>query len=337
MAQIPIYKDLIEKKTLFDNEDFFIINTKADLDRWFRFYSSDFKRENAVDFIFRGISEAKYKLYTSAQRLWITDNMNQWKNEYSYKDFIENMIIKAKANPLLKKIFDLYDYSDEDRDFPIICLLQHYGAPSPVLDWTYNIDCAVFFATDNVIRNPKVKTNSIENYISIYSIHKKELTRQGELLNLNDISEKNYPSFNSIRNLGNEDNPNSNTLFILSDFEKSIHENNLLEFENRKLKVRSTKPMTSVFNQNIIAQEGLLMYNPFQDRPIEQLFNVNPLGEGQNLHLKPFKCFNIHKDLTEYLRRLIENKKGIKKSYVYPHLYDDAKAVKEAVLNSLVM
>jgi len=338
MAKIPVYNSLDEKRNYFEQEteeDFFIIETKEKLDRWFRFYSSDFKRDNAVDYIFRGVSEAKYKLYTSAQRLWITDNMGQWKNNYTYKDFIEDMVLKAKSNPLLKKIFDLYDYSEENRDFPIICLLQHYGAPTPLLDWTYNIDCAVYFGTESIARNFNKKSESIENYISIYSIHKKELTTRNELLNLSDISEVSYPSFNSIKNLGDECNPKSNALFILSDFESFIQGIDSQRLFDHNLKIRTTKPLTSIFNQNIIAQEGLLMYNPFQDRPIEKLFNSDLFGEGQNLHLKPFKCFNIHKDLTEYLKRLIA-KKGIKKNFIYPHLYDNAKEVKEAVLNRLI-
>ena len=66
MADIPVYASLEEKRPFFENEEFFIINSKADLDRWFRFYSSDFKKEHPVDFIFRGMSDAKYKLFTSA-------------------------------------------------------------------------------------------------------------------------------------------------------------------------------------------------------------------------------------------------------------------------------
>ncbi|MFG4003446.1 FRG domain-containing protein [Flavobacterium aquidurense] len=330
MADIPIYKTLEEKKKLFENDEFFIINTKAELDRWFEYYSSNFKKEHSVDFIFRGMSEAKYKLFTSAQRFWITDNMEQWKPNYSYKDFVEELVNKAKLNPLLKKIFSLYDYSNTERDFPILSLLQHYGAPSPVLDWSYNINCATFFAIDGVKRNLSAG-NSIDNYVSVYSIHKKKLHKKKELLSILDIANGIYPPITEFRDFGNENNPNSNSLFILSDFETTTQ----VDYRG-PLKVKTKKPITSLYNQNIIPQEGLLMYNPFKDRPIENLFNVKLHSEGQNLHLEPFKCFNIHKDLTEYLRRLISTKYGIKKSMIYPHLYDDSKEIKEAVMNSIV-
>jgi hypothetical protein len=331
MADIPVYASLEDKRLFFENEEFFIINTKADLDRWFRFYSSDFKKEHPVDFIFRGMSDAKYKLFTSAQRLWISDNMEQWRVGYTYKQFIEDLVSNAKANPLLRRIFDLYGYNDTERDFPLISLLQHYGAPTPVLDWSYNINCAVFFATDGVQRKLNAG-NTIDNYISVYSIHKKRLHQKKELLSLFDISGKRYPSIMSMSDLADEDNPNANVLFILSDFETTTRDD-----YTGPLRVKSSKPLTSLYNQNIIPQEGLLMYNPFKDRPIERLFNVDPNGEGQNLHLEPFKCFNIHKDLSEYLRRLIANRHGIKKSFMYPHLYDNAKAIKEAVLNSVAV
>lgn len=331
MAELPVYDSFEEKSKFFSNERFFIINTKSDLDAWFKFYSSEFKKKHQVDFIFRGMKDAKYKLFTSAQRQWITDNMAQWKENYTYKKFIEDLVACAKLHPLIRKIFDLYNYSDSERDFPLISLLQHYGAPTPVIDWTYNINCAVYFATDDVKRNLKA-SNSIDNYISIYSIHKKPLHEKKELLSLYDISHENYPSINAMRDFGNESNPNANALFIISDFEKTTQR----DYKGR-LKVKSSKPITSLYNQNIIAQEGLLMYNPFKDRPIEQLFNVDQNGDGYNLNLEPFKCFNIHKDLSEYLRRLIANHYGITKNYMFPYLYSDAKLIKDQVLNYLVL
>ena len=328
MADIPIYSSLEEKREFFSNEDFFVIDTKEELDRWFQYYSSDFKKERPVDFIFRGMSDAQYKLFTSAQRMWITDNMVQWRNNFSYKNFIEKLVKKAKQNRLLKKVFDLYGYGPRERDFPIISLLQHYGAPTPVLDWSYNINSAVYFAVDGVKRG---SGNDINNYISVYSIHKKKLSSRKELITLYDFANKYYPAITDFRDYGDEKNPNGNSLFLLSDFELSTQ----VPYPN-KLVVQSTKPMTSLYNQNIIPQEGLLMYNPYMDRPIEQMFNVDPLSEGQNLHLEPFKCFNIHKDLSEYLRRLIDTRYGINKGFMYPYLYDDGSQIKESVLNEIV-
>jgi hypothetical protein len=78
------------------------------------------------------------------------------------------------------------------------------------------------------------------------------------------------------------------------------------------------------------------MYNPFKDRPIEELFNITGSEEGSNLELEPFKCFNIHKDLSEYLKRLLATQSEVKQSFIYPHFYDDAKAIKEAVFNRIV-
>lgn len=195
---------------------------------------------------------------------------------------------------------------------------------------SYNINCAAFFAVEGVKRNLNAG-NSIENYVSVYSIHKKKLHKKKELLSLLDISGDVYPPITAFRNFGDENNVNSNSLFILSDFETTTQ----IDYRGQ-LKVKTTKPITSLYNQNIIPQEGLLMYNPFKDRPIENLFNVKLHSEGQNLHLDPFKCFNIHKDLTEYLRRLISTKHGIKKNLIYPHLYDDSIGIKEAVMDSIV-
>jgi hypothetical protein len=331
MANIPVYNSLEEKRKFFKNDDFFIIDKKVDLDRWFDFYSSSSKEEQPTDFIFRGMSDAKYKLFTSAQRFWIIDNMEQWRPHYSYQDFIQDLVNKAKQNPLLKRVFELYGYRIGEEDFPILSLLQHYGAPSPVLDWTYNKYCAVFFAIDGVQRKFNAG-NLIDNYISIYSIHKKRLSERRELLSLYDIVGEKYPPIAAFRHFAEEQNPHANALFIISDFEDTTQKP-----YRGKLKVRNRRPLTSLFNQNIIPQEGLLMYNPFKDRPIEKLFKVDLNVDGQNLHLEPFNCFNIHKDLSEYLRRLIANRHKITKIFIYPYLYDDAKEIKEAVLNGLAV
>jgi hypothetical protein len=329
MTDIPIYSTLDEKKEYFNKENtFFIIDTKDQLDRWFQYHSLLSKKGSPVDFIFRGMTEAKYKLFTSAQRFWITDNMDQWKAGYTHKSFIEQLVEHAKKSTLLKKIFDLYGYTPNERDFPILSLLQHYGAPSPLLDWTYNLSNAVFFAVDGIKRSDNNKSD-IDNYLSIYSINKRKYAR--EITSLYDISGEHYPTIISFRNFGDENNKNANILFILSDFEKSTK-----DAYTGALKVVDGKPITSLYNQNIIAQEGLLMYNPFRDRPVEQLFNVNYEQDGQNLHLEPFDCFNIHKDLAEYLRRLIASNHGIQKNFIYPHLYDDASRIKEQVMNEIV-
>ena len=59
-----------------------------------------------------------------------------------------------------------------NNDVAILSFLQHYGCPSPLLDWTYSKDIALYFAIENLQFNPNPK-REIDNYCSIYFIEEK--------------------------------------------------------------------------------------------------------------------------------------------------------------------
>lgn len=337
MADLPIYNTLEEKRMFFANgeNESFIINTKTQLDKWFKDVEDVEKEESQGDataMIYRGMSEAKYKLLTSSQRVWIANEMSQWANK-TYLEFISDLVNKANQNSLIKKVFNLYNYSRKEREFPILSLLQHYGAPTPLMDWTYNNNVAFFFATDGLNKKEQPKTE-IDNYFSVYRINKRKYKR--ELLNIVDFNSGEYPEILAFKEFGEANgNPNSNSIFYLSDFErKGESTGEKKPFSN--LMIRTPKPITSVYNHNIIPQEGLFIFSPFHSKTIEEIFNPNLDRDGYNLILSPFDCFNIHKDLAEYLRRKIDVKYKINKSFIYPNLNDEARKIKEQTINGLI-
>lgn len=339
MAELPIYNSLNEKKKLFANgeQNSFIINSKSQLDKWFDEFEQNKKIEiesDATAMIYRGMREARYKLITSSQRIWISDEMSQWANK-SYLEFISNLVGRAKKNNLIKKVFDLYNYSENDREFPILSLLQHYGAPTPLMDWTYNSNVAFFFATDGLIKNEKAKPDDIDNYFSVYRINKTKNKR--ELLNIIDfIATDQYPDILAFKDFGEANgNLNSNNIFYISDFERKGESTGDKPVYG-KLIIRTPKPLTSVYNHNIIPQEGLFIFNPFHSKTIEEIFNPDLNGEGHNLRLQPFECFNIHKDLAEYLKRKIDVKFNFNNAFIYPNINEEAIKIKEQALNELI-
>ena len=338
MANLPFYNNLDEKRRFFSNgqKESFIIDTKKKLEEWFEeFHKTNLeeKRKDATAIIYRGVTEAKYKLLTSAQRLWISNEMKQWANK-DYLSFIISLISNAKNNPVIKKVFDLYNYSSSEREFPILSLLQHYGAPTPLMDWTYNSKIAFFFGIDGVVKKEQ-PINDIDNYFSIYKINKRNYRR--EFLNIIDIFPNElYPELNAFRDFGDKkDNENSNSIFYISDFEKKGESTGDTKPYPRIL-IRSKKPLTSVYNQNIVTQEGLFIFNPFSAKTIEEIFNVNLNEDGWNLSLTPFECFNIHKDLAEYLKRKIEINDKINTEFIYPNLNKEAQKIKEKTMNDLI-
>jgi hypothetical protein len=338
MAEIPIYKDLEEKREFFSNgkSESFVIKTKKDLDHWFKELQEDEVKESSKDataLIYRGVTEAKYKMYTSAQRLWITNEMRQWAGS-SYLQFINTLIEKAKSRPVVKEVFKLYAYSLKEREFPILSLLQHYGAPTPLLDWSYDVNVAFYCSVDGV-ESRTGNGDAVGNYFSMYKINKRKYPN--ELLNIIDIAgERTFPGFVDFMSFGDgENDPMKNGIFYISDFER-YGESLFGGKGTQRLSVKSKKPYTTVFNQNIIPQKGMFIFNPFSTKSLEEVFNVPDLAEGSNLRLGPFECFNIHKDLAEYLRRKLANRRDISRSFIYPSMVDEAAKAKEDALNSLV-
>lgn len=336
MADLPMYENFESKKQFFRNggKNSFVINSKNELDNLFKdIKDKDLKSNNATSLIYRGMTEAKYKIYTSAQRLWLTNEMSQWAGK-PYLEFIYNLIQTAKDNKIIETIFELYGYDNEERDFPVLSLLQHYGAPTSLIDWTYSHDVAFFFGTDGIKKKERPWKNAIDDYFAIYRINKKDYLN--EILNIKDSPHKinSIPSFQKYFCFGDDQADfGSNTVFYLSDFEKK-GESTGEHLGFRNLRIRSRKPMTSVYNQNIIPQKGMFIFNPYAQKPLEEIFNPSP--ESPNLHLYPFDCFNIHKDLSEYLRRKIDVRYVINTKFIYPKLYDETEAITEKAIKGLI-
>lgn len=338
MAELKEYKTLDEKRKFFRNGDSesFVINTIEELDKWFenvKLTENEISSSDATALIYRGMKEAKHKLYTSAQRLWILENLKQW-GKHDFLDFVRTMVLNADKNVLINKVFSLYFANPKmNRDFPILSLLQHYGAPTPLMDWSYNQNVAFYFATEK-IDTFTYEINNIENYFSIFRINKRNYNT--ELLNVIDFDYGKYPSIEDFKKTIHGQNlKNSNFIFYISDFELKGESTGKIK-GSKNLMIRTDKPYTLTYNQNIIPQEGLFIFNPYAEKTLEDIFNPNIIEDGVNLHLRPFDCFNIHKDLAKYLRRKINVIHKINKPFIYPNLNDDTQVIKEITLNDLI-
>lgn len=312
MGLLPSYKSIEEKNDKFRQSNQPIrIDTVKEFDDWYN-HTKRIIREKSekskldktnTNHMFRGMGEAKYKLLNSSQRFWITNELEQWWKPKKYLEFVQKFVDNARSKLLFKKVFEYYRLTPNQRDFPLLSILQHYGAPTPLMDWSYNIDVALFFATENVV--PSYSSNDIDKYFSIYHIDKKE-QRWNEFNNLLDFSRGSFPQISSFYDWEN----NQNSVFYISDFEDKIIPTKSFIDE---------RPITTFYNQNIIPQEGLFIFNPFPTKPLEDCFNTNHRQDGNNLELVPFNCINIKKDLGEYVRRKIKAE-GIDQGFIYPEL-----------------
>lgn len=323
------------KKSSFSNGESkdFKIDKKNDLDEWLEVCLQNSESNHPTRFIYRGVSEAKYKLYTSAQRLWIINNFNNCANK-SYLDFIIDIVNKAKMKPLIKKVFNLYGYNNAKRELPILSILQHYGAPTALMDWTYNKYVACYFATNNLVIKEAQKYET-DDYFSVYSIDRSNYKK--EFMSNIDYWGSRPLKIEDLKKMTDDSADKENFIFYFSDFE-SLKVSNLNNVESKKKRCLNTKnPITTIFNQNIIAQEGLFIFNPYSNKPLEEMFHTDNSTDGYSLVLTPFECHNINKGLAEYLRRKIDLKYNVNKDFVYPEVYKLTKNIADKAIDSLII
>jgi hypothetical protein len=251
--------------------------------------------------IFRGQCEAKYMLYSSLQRLWSEKKLQ---NHYeSYKELIKNLIKNCKTwnSGLISKYFKNSGWTENDLSF--LSIMQHYGVPTPLLDFTYDLNKSLFFATENVDFSPPNK--EIDNYISIYYLFKQNFV----LISSDFFIEKvlSYASQNNI--IKKKD------LDLTMQFDMILIDNTDQAYQIQN-------------NLNILNQNGAFIFNSSPTDPLEihylnWLKIIKRIIEKRGDNITPPKeiggCININKKLTNEIKEYL-NKKGIDKSSMYPDL-----------------
>jgi hypothetical protein len=268
-------------------------------------------------------------LYTSAQRKWIENDMKEW-SKRGYADFISELIESASKHSLLSKVFSTYDYNDRTSDIPLLCLsiMQHYGAVAPLMDWTYNLNVALFFATESVIAGNGDSGDSIDEFFSVYVINKGIPAVSERMVNVRTLEDRSWSS------LFKTDDKPPKTVYYISDFEDTA--NNAMHPD--KVVLSKERPLTSVFNQNIIPQEGLFLLNPYERYAFDDILlkALNRDYKDENPYNIPFACFNIKKDIADYVKRKIKQNSNIDYGFIYPDLKRDVPDILNNTLNLLV-
>jgi len=145
---IPTYKTLAEKEPIFECQ------TLNDID-------SVLARLSTLEtegYFFRGQADASWKLFTAIQREWLNKKLQS--KFTSIHSCIQQHLTyqKAKASCQLN--------GQQLNDISILSTLQHYGGPTPFLDFTSKPDSALYFATDS---DPAAGADEATQYVSIYA------------------------------------------------------------------------------------------------------------------------------------------------------------------------
>jgi FRG domain len=326
------YETLLQKSIFFTQTN---IETVKEFDEIFEKY------EYSENILFRGTNEAKYRLYSSLQREWITKKLYEKHN--SYQDYLSSLVNNARLQEggVLSKYFDKIGI-DTGNDLAVLSFLQHYGCPTPLLDWTYSFKNALFFATQN-IQQTEIKWE-IEKYLCVYYLEEKFFERASmqQVFNvgLKDHKEKlKNEFFEAIKTSGVLDGL-IDKIITPEHIDKmfyQLHGKQLMTYMT-KIERLIKSPMLYFSDEktdnnlkyclnnslNIVNQNGVFVWNSDPTKPIEQItFDNTKTTENRNSALFS-KCININKELAGHIKKRI-TKKGITKKYIYPNAWKIAK------------
>ena len=206
------YKSIKEKDKFFNNQackepDVFW-DTLIDLD-------NENREADKKLFVFRGLSNAKYKLYNSAQRFVIEQDLFNFKKDLnntnvSAMNLIVELTDKLKQGcevwkggviqKYLDKPINLSDKTDESEYFTYLSYLRHHNVPTPVIDVSNNPFVALYFAISNL---HECNTNEeIDKYFSFYVFNLHLLNKfEQEHKQLRTFESNLYDKYQTVRNV----------------------------------------------------------------------------------------------------------------------------------------
>lgn len=290
-------------------------------DKWYRTH------KGTSNIFFRGVKEAKYKNFTSAQRLY-------YKNDYLsvgpydlVKAHIEEM--RKVRNGILPAYCESMNMPCTDL-FLLSCSQHHKNGISPLLDFTSNLNTALFFMCNDAqtpiggsgvnhsmdINNfvSLYTTNPLNGYVSLQSLCNaliKAITQEAA----QQLSDKEIDLSNLLkhkkaqRELADIFNGCVVKFFTYSSIRAVLYETydyKPILIENRPLKIKlndyevNTKLIIS--NLNIVAQQGCFLYHDYGIAPLE----------------KGITCVDIHKSLIPYIVNKYLKANNINKYSLFP-------------------
>lgn len=320
------YQNLVQKEIFFEQTN---IETKDEFDAIYHHY-----KNIRGNHLFRGMNEAKYRILSSIQRQWLWQKLGD--TGKTSKDLVEIIIEKAKSDEILKKHFETIGV-DIDNEISILSFLQHYGCPTPLIDWTFNFDNALFFALSEI--KPPQEQRRIDNYISVYLIEERHIIEGSlkELIrtSLQSLSNITKPAMvKRAKELGIDENYANQALT-----DKAVERVALASYAQRFLEERLlsldyfyTHPFLYFSdldnfnynisfalrnNQNVINQKGVFMWNNSPNFPVEQVGRNEALAVNPDANYRFCKCLNINKKLESHISKKLESN-GVTENFIYP-------------------
>ena len=324
-TRLSEYETLLQKEIFYDQTN---VETEKEFEEVFEKYN------NRKDILFRGLSEAKYRLYSSLQRQWIT--MKLYEKHKSYQEFLERLLSNARQEQAgaLSKYLKSTGF-DPENDLAVLSFLQHHGCPTPLLDWTYNFCNALYFATENV--KTSEGKHEIDDYICVYFLEEEFLEKNS----MKEIVESGLKENNAKFKQGVQDNMKSKGFTdeqiaqtfpdeYVTDIFLMLHGKGAMTFmtkvdklitlpilyfsdENKNFKLKYYLNN----NMNIVNQQGVFTWNSNPTKPIEHVANEEYNSMHKESTYRFSQCININKRLANYVKEKLTSF-GVTKDFIYP-------------------
>lgn len=227
-------------------------------------------------------------------------------------------------------------HADADNDVAVLGFLQHHDCPTPLLDWTYKFQNALYFGLDG-LKNEERK-REIDDYFSVYLIQEQSFENGGMRKLIYESIEKMQETL-LLRKIAETAKDELQRKEMEEHFKgrkiidtKRIKGSGLIAHMT-KMEHMINFPVTYfgdgdteddiVFSlknsKNILNQAGVFTWNADPAKPFEMVVSEqnNEANKSTDEKYVLCECLNINKKLADYIRKRLEAD-GITKELIYP-------------------
>ncbi|WP_288800942.1 FRG domain-containing protein [uncultured Fibrobacter sp.] len=287
--RVPAFKTIEEKRNAYQYRQVFQFQDLLEV----------FNEWRSSNFYFRGQADGSWKIYSSLQREWITKELNE---RFSfYANYCESFL-KFTGNryrPFINR------YCKVITDVSIFSTVQHYGAPTPFIDWTSNPLVALYFAS---LGNDLCIGDETSSFVSIYGISVGEgpSTPNNDLTRFSDLVANHKNQMDEVRGeWGN---------ILGSDYSEiirySVWKALVLWMEEAE------EEFMQIANPRSDLQNGAFIYNSEPEKSLDEIFTGKTLESFGNteeatngaevLFLPKIHCLDIHKSVLPQIRKYLQ-------------------------------